>query len=130
MIGTGALAPCLIEAHATVRPIKRVLVWGRNFKKAQQVRTLIKEHTEELLASHDVLLMPSTTSLPKAIGEQKDPIQSYLSDRCTVLANLCGFPAISYPVHNIAGSAPLSMQLIAASKQDNYLLTVSRALIS
>jgi len=37
MVGTGALAPCLIEAHATVRPIEKVLVWGRNFEKAQQL---------------------------------------------------------------------------------------------
>ncbi len=115
MLGTYVLSQGYYEAY---------------FLKAQQVRTLIKEHTDELLASHDVLLMPVTTSLPKAIGEQKDPIQSYLSDRCTVLANLCGLPAISYPVYNIEGAAPLSMQLITASKQDNYLLAVSQALLS
>lgn len=37
MIGTGALAPELIKAHASVRPIKKVLVWGRNYSKAIQV---------------------------------------------------------------------------------------------
>ena len=34
MVGTGALAPQLIKAHASVRPIEKVYVWGRNFDKA------------------------------------------------------------------------------------------------
>ncbi len=34
MAGTGALAPQLIKAHATVRPIEKVYLWGRNFEKA------------------------------------------------------------------------------------------------
>ena len=34
MVGTGALAPRLIAAHAAVRPIKQVYIWGRNFEKA------------------------------------------------------------------------------------------------
>jgi ornithine cyclodeaminase/alanine dehydrogenase-like protein (mu-crystallin family) len=37
VIGTGTLAPHLIAAHASVRPIKQIFVWGRNFKKAQEV---------------------------------------------------------------------------------------------
>lgn len=37
MIGTGNMAPALIEAHAAVRPIKEVYVWGRNFEKAKQL---------------------------------------------------------------------------------------------
>ncbi|MFN8704498.1 MAG: ornithine cyclodeaminase family protein [Rhodospirillales bacterium] len=35
MVGTGALAPHLILAHASVRPIRELVVWGRDFKKAQ-----------------------------------------------------------------------------------------------
>ena len=37
MIGTGALAPHLIQAHVSVRPIEQVFIWGRNFQKAQAV---------------------------------------------------------------------------------------------
>lgn len=36
MIGTGSLAPYLIEAHSSVRPIKKVWVWGRSYEKAQK----------------------------------------------------------------------------------------------
>ena len=35
MVGTGNMAPALIEAHAAVRPIQKVYIWGRNFPKAQ-----------------------------------------------------------------------------------------------
>jgi ornithine cyclodeaminase len=37
MIGTGALSKNLIQAHASVRPITEVYVWGRNYKAAQQI---------------------------------------------------------------------------------------------
>src|SRR5581483_5326376 len=35
MLGTGTLAPHLIEAHCSIRPIQRVLIWGRDPRKAQ-----------------------------------------------------------------------------------------------
>nr|WP_043528642.1 ornithine cyclodeaminase family protein [Halomonas xinjiangensis] len=37
VVGTGKLAPMLIEAHAAVRPIKRVRIWGRNPDKAEEI---------------------------------------------------------------------------------------------
>src|SRR6266481_473618 len=37
MVGTGALAPHLVEAHASVRPIRNVLVWGRDHDKAKRL---------------------------------------------------------------------------------------------
>lgn len=40
IVGTGKVAPMLIEAHAAVRPIKRVQVWGRNINKAKQLASL------------------------------------------------------------------------------------------
>ena len=42
MIGTGAMAPELIKAHATIRPIKKVYIWGRNFEKAKKIQTTLK----------------------------------------------------------------------------------------
>ncbi len=41
MIGTGALSSYLIEAHCSVRPIKKVFVWGRNKDKAEQIKFVI-----------------------------------------------------------------------------------------
>ena len=41
VVGTGELAPHLIRAHSAVRPISKVLVWGRNQKKAEKVRAVM-----------------------------------------------------------------------------------------
>lgn len=48
MIGTGALSPNLIKAHASVRPIKQVYVWGRNFEKAQAVCKQLEDENFEI----------------------------------------------------------------------------------
>lgn len=45
MIGTGALAPQLIRAHASVRPIERVYVWGREREKAESVADMLGEES-------------------------------------------------------------------------------------
>ncbi len=47
MIGTGALAPELIRAHASVRPIETVYVWGRNMEKAITVVDVITKHLQK-----------------------------------------------------------------------------------
>lgn len=48
MIGTGALAPELIRAHSSVRPIERVYIWGRNLEKAKAVASFITKHLQFL----------------------------------------------------------------------------------
>ncbi len=48
MIGTGALSVNLIKAHATVRPIKSVFVWGRHFEKAQAICKQLKDESFEI----------------------------------------------------------------------------------
>lgn len=50
MIGTGAMAPELIKAHATIRPIKKVFVWGRNYEKAIQVQIALQNQPFEIQA--------------------------------------------------------------------------------
>lgn len=54
MVGTGALAPHLIEAHASVRPIKQVVVWGRNLEKAQKLAHRLSRRHLTLTASDDL----------------------------------------------------------------------------
>ena len=50
MIGTGALAPNLIKAHASVRPIEKVYVWGRNREKADLICNELKNEEFEIKA--------------------------------------------------------------------------------
>ena len=54
MIGTGALASHLVEAHASVRPIRNVLVWGRDFAKARQVAHRLDRRNLKVRATEDL----------------------------------------------------------------------------
>ncbi|MDJ0935210.1 MAG: ornithine cyclodeaminase family protein [Kiloniellales bacterium] len=54
MIGTGALAPYLIRAHAEVRPICNVLIWGRNPDKAEQLARRLNRRDFKVAATTDL----------------------------------------------------------------------------
>ena len=54
MIGTGRLASHLIEAHASVRPIRNVLVWGRDHDKAQRLAQRMTRRTLKVTATDDL----------------------------------------------------------------------------
>ena len=54
MVGTGALAPNLIEAHATARPIRKVLIWGRDFEKADALARQLRHLDMEILAAEKI----------------------------------------------------------------------------
>jgi ornithine cyclodeaminase len=54
MVGTGALAPHLVEAHASVRPIRNVLVWGRDPVKAERLAQRLNRRTLKVAATDDL----------------------------------------------------------------------------
>jgi len=54
MIGTGALAPHLILAHASVRPIKKVIIWGRNPLKAKSLANDMRQEKFEVMAASNL----------------------------------------------------------------------------
>lgn len=54
MVGTGALAPYLIKAHAAIRPIAEVMVWGRNFSKAEALARLLADQPYKVTAVADL----------------------------------------------------------------------------
>lgn len=67
MIGTGALAPCLIRAHAAVRPIERVVIWGRNTEKADKLATRLQSLQHPVSSTLQYSITPAP-SLPSAIA--------------------------------------------------------------
>ncbi|RYE10022.1 MAG: Asp-tRNA(Asn)/Glu-tRNA(Gln) amidotransferase subunit GatA [Sphingobacteriaceae bacterium] len=96
------------------------------YAKAQKVRRLIKEKTDEILQNHDFILMPTTPTAAFNIGEiVKDPIVMYLEDIFTVQAALAGVPAISLPVGNNEKGLPLGLQLLAPAFAEADLLNFS-----
>jgi len=87
------------------------------YKKAMQVRTLIKQDFEATFADYDILLGPTTPTAAFKFGEHSQaPVAMYLADIMTVAANLAGIPAISIPLAGPSG-LPLGLQLMA--KQTN-----------
>jgi len=78
MVGTGALAPNLIEAHAAVRPIEKVWIWGRNLEKAealakklghleQEIRAI--EKIEEAMEEADIISCATLSTQPLLFGK-------------------------------------------------------------
>ncbi|WBX74061.1 ornithine cyclodeaminase family protein [Tenacibaculum pacificus] len=78
MIGTGALSVNLIKAHASVRPIKNVFIWGRNFSKAQAICETLKdedftitaiENIEEKISDVDIISCATLSKNPLVFGK-------------------------------------------------------------
>ena len=99
------------------------------YKKAQQVRRLIKNRMTDILDQYTYYMLPTTSSGPWPLGHKhEDPLHEYLSDIFTVLANLSGNPAISIVIDNIQGQIPFGMQLMTHQGQDDKLLTLAKQL--
>jgi len=78
MIGTGALSVNLIKAHASVRPIQKVYVWGRSFEKAVAICDELKDekytvlpihNIEEKITEVDVISSATLSKIPLVLGE-------------------------------------------------------------
>jgi aspartyl-tRNA(Asn)/glutamyl-tRNA(Gln) amidotransferase subunit A len=97
------------------------------YRKAQQVRTLLRRDFEEAARACDVLVTPTTPETAFRIGEKSaDPLTMYLSDVYTVSANLAGVPAVALPCGFAAG-LPVSLQLLGRPLDDATLLRVADA---
>jgi aspartyl-tRNA(Asn)/glutamyl-tRNA(Gln) amidotransferase subunit A len=97
------------------------------YRKAQQVRALLRRELEEALASCDALLLPTAPETAFPLGERTaDPLRMYLSDVYTVSANLTGAPALSLPC-GFAGGLPVGMQLVGRSLGEATLLRLADA---
>ena len=83
------------------------------YKKAMQVRTLIKEDFEKVLSEVDLILIPTSPRPAFKLGENtSDPLTMYLEDIYTVTINMAGVPAMSLPC-GFVNNLPVGMQLIA-----------------
>jgi aspartyl-tRNA(Asn)/glutamyl-tRNA(Gln) amidotransferase subunit A len=96
------------------------------FTKAQKIRRLIKQKTDELFLSYDFVISPTTPHTAFDIGEKyKDPTVMYLEDIFTVQANLSGNPAISLPLSNHSNGMPIGLHIMANHFNEAELLSFS-----
>lgn len=99
------------------------------FTKAQQVRRLIKDFTENLLNEFDYIIMPTTPSTAFKFGEHSgDPVAMYLEDLFTVQASVSGVPAISIPNGKDKSGMPIGLQVISNSFKEAELYAFSNYL--
>ncbi|MBK9255769.1 MAG: Asp-tRNA(Asn)/Glu-tRNA(Gln) amidotransferase subunit GatA [Saprospiraceae bacterium] len=93
------------------------------FTKAQQVRRLLRDQISDIFKKFDFIILPtSPRSAWKTDEKPTDPLEIYLSDIYTVLANLTGVAAVSIPSGKNRLSMPFGIQLYADSKNDKKLL--------
>lgn len=92
------------------------------FTKAQKVRRLIKEYTEDLLTKYDYIVLPTTPSTAFKFGEHSnDPVAMYLEDLFTVQASVSGVPSISIPNGKDEKGLPVGLQIMANSFKEAEL---------
>jgi aspartyl-tRNA(Asn)/glutamyl-tRNA(Gln) amidotransferase subunit A len=97
------------------------------YRKAQQVRTLVRRDFERAFAACDVIATPTAPELPFRLGERtEDPLSMYLSDVYTVSANLAGLPGVSLPCGSAQG-VPIGLQLLGPPLEEAKLLRVADA---
>ncbi len=108
LIGTYALSAGYYDAY---------------YKKASQVRTLIKQDFEKVFQECDLIVSPVTPGPAWPLGEKSDdPLAMYLSDILTLSANLAGIPGLSVPCGFTSSGLPVGMQMQAAHFNEEVLL--------
>lgn len=111
LIGTYALSAGYVDAY---------------YRKAQQVRTLIRRDFDRAFEQVDVLLTPTSPTTAFRFGAHSDdPLAMYLADLLTIPANMAGLPALSLPCGFDDQGLPIGVQLITAVLQEERLLQVA-----
>ena len=96
------------------------------YKKAQKVRTYVKNEFDKAFQKYDVLLTPVSPNTAFKIGEKcNNPMEMYLADICTVSINIAGVPAISLPAGVDSNGMPVGMQLIGNRFEEEKILNVA-----
>lgn len=113
MLGTFVLSSGYYEAY---------------YRKAQQVRTLIREDFHRAFARCDAIITPTSPTPAFLLGEKTDdPLKMYLSDIYTCIVNLAGIPGISVPCGLSSSGLPIGMQLVSRHWDESTLLRLAHA---
>ncbi|WP_058306153.1 Asp-tRNA(Asn)/Glu-tRNA(Gln) amidotransferase subunit GatA [Gracilibacillus massiliensis] len=113
MLGTFALSSGYYDAY---------------YKKAQKVRTLIKNDFEKIFAEYDVVIGPTTPTPAYKVGEKiDDPLTMYTDDVLTTPVNLAGLPGISVPCGFSSNGLPIGLQIIGKHFDESMIYRTAYA---
>jgi aspartyl-tRNA(Asn)/glutamyl-tRNA(Gln) amidotransferase subunit A len=127
------------RAHGFPEEVKRRILIGTYalsagyydayYKKAQKVRTLIKDDFDKVFKKVDALITPTTPSPAFGLGEKiNDPLALYLADVMVSPAAVAGMPALSLPAGMTAKGLPIGAQIIGARMNEATVLRVGHFL--
>jgi len=113
MLGTYVLSAGYYEAY---------------YKSAQKARAKIRKAFEEVFKQYDLLILPTSPTLPFKVGEKiNDPLVMYLSDIYTVSANIAGLPAISVPIGKV-DNLPVGLQIVGPAWSEDKLFDLAKVI--
>lgn len=113
MLGTFALSSGYYDAY---------------YKKAQKVRTLIKNDFDKIFENYDVVIGPTTPTPAFKIGENMDdPLTMYANDILTIPVNLAGVPGISLPCGFSEKGLPIGLQIIGKAFDESTVYRTAHA---
>jgi aspartyl-tRNA(Asn)/glutamyl-tRNA(Gln) amidotransferase subunit A len=113
MLGTYALSAGYYEAY---------------YRKAAQIRTLVKRDFDEAFRNIDVILTPISPTPAFRIGEKvADPLQMYLSDVFTIPVNMAGIPGIAIPCGFSRQGLPIGLQLLGRHFDEETIIRAAYA---
>lgn len=95
------------------------------YKKASQVRELLKDEFREAFKKCDAIISPVSPSTAFKFGAKKSPLDMYLADIYTVPVNLVGVPAISFKAGVDKNGLPIACQLIGDNWNEKVLYTLA-----
>ncbi|MGE5474520.1 MAG: Asp-tRNA(Asn)/Glu-tRNA(Gln) amidotransferase subunit GatA [Ignavibacteriales bacterium] len=108
MLGTYALSAGYYDAY---------------YKKALQVKTLIRRSFDQVLEKYDLIMFPTSPTTAFKIGEKSEnPLEMYLADICTVSINIAGLPGISVPCGFDSKGLPIGFQLVGKAFDESTML--------
>jgi len=96
--------------------------YDQYYKKAQQVRALIKRDFDKAFHHVDVVLTPTTPTAAFPFGAKSSPLEMYLADVFTLSCNLAGLPGISVPCGLTSTGLPVGAQLLGKPLDEVTLL--------
>ena len=135
-------ADCLLDMYTKTRAegfgpeVKRRIMLGTYalssgyydayYKKAQQMRRLVKEDFDKAFEKVDALISPTCPNTAFDIGARtEDPLAMYLTDIATISANLAGIPGISVPAGFDKDGMPIGLQILAPQMKEADLFNFS-----
>ncbi|MEM9919466.1 MAG: Asp-tRNA(Asn)/Glu-tRNA(Gln) amidotransferase subunit GatA [Bacteroidota bacterium] len=97
------------------------------YTKAQKVRRLIHQRTNEIFEEYDFILMPATPGVAWKGGDKSnDPVEMYLADIFTVQANMAGIPAVCIPLGEGTANMPVGIQIMGQAFKEQEMLCFAR----